>query len=76
MSSPLNPRSLGTRAAALFDWLLPRAHWGLLAGMLVVGLAVSRDYGQSWDERDIYAYGTHSVQAYQHFGEPAAPTSY
>ncbi len=38
---------------------------------LLVGLITVRDYGESWDEADIYRYGDYAIQAYTRFFHPA-----
>lgn len=37
---------------------------------LIVGIFVLRDYGQSWDEPDIYRYGDYSLDVYHYFWNP------
>jgi hypothetical protein len=76
MSPSAIPRSLTLHLVAAFDWFLPRAHWALLAGLLLVGLSVVGDYGQSWDELGIYGYGAHSLRAYRDFGNAPPLTEY
>lgn len=40
--------------------------------ILLVGLFTFDDYGQSWDEPDIYRYGEYSLNSYQFFFNPKA----
>jgi hypothetical protein len=42
----------------------------LLAACLVIGIITVKDYGESWDERDIYSYGDYALKAYQYFWQP------
>jgi hypothetical protein len=41
-----------------------KAHWVLLAVVAVVGLAVVRQYGESWDERQFFKYADRALQSY------------
>jgi hypothetical protein len=53
---------------------LPRKHIPisvLLAAAVVLGLFTTRDYGESWDEADIYRYSQYATQAYRFFLHPA-----
>ncbi len=43
----------------------------LFAAALVIGALTVRDYGESWDEADIYRYGDYALQAYASFFHPA-----
>ena len=76
MSFTAISRSLTLHLAAAFDWCFPRAHWALLAGMLLVGLSVVGDYGQSWDELGIYGYGAQSLRGNLDLGNAPAVTEY
>ena len=42
----------------------------LLILCLVVGILIAKDYGESWDEPNIFIYANYSFQAYQHFLHP------
>jgi 4-amino-4-deoxy-L-arabinose transferase-like glycosyltransferase len=42
----------------------------LLAISLLAGIFVLDDYGQSWDEPDIYRYGDYALDVYQYFWHP------
>lgn len=42
----------------------------LLAVCLIIGTLTVRDYGESWDEKDIYSYGDYALKAYQYFWQP------
>jgi len=44
----------------------------LLILCLVVGILTAKDYGESWDEPNIFIYANYSFQAYQHFLHPQA----
>lgn len=44
----------------------------LLAAALLIGALTVRDYGESWDEADIYRYSQYALQSYAHFFSPAA----
>lgn len=39
----------------------------LLIAAFLIGVVTVRDYGESWDEADIYRYSQYSLQAYTHF---------
>ncbi len=54
--------------------ILPRKHLPitvLLAAALVLGVFTAGDYGESWDEADIYRYSEYATQAYRFFLHPA-----
>ncbi len=42
----------------------------LLILCLIVGIITAKDYGESWDEPNIFIYANYSLQAYQHFLHP------
>lgn len=42
----------------------------LLAFALLIGALTVRDYGQSWDEADIYRYSQYALHAYTYFFDP------
>jgi hypothetical protein len=42
----------------------------LLVTSLLVGLITVKDYGESWDEADIYRYGDYAVNAYRYILNP------
>ena len=42
----------------------------LILVSLVVGLFTFKDYGESWDEPDIYRYGDYALNAYRYFLHP------
>ena len=53
-------------------------HWPILLLILVnlvIGFAIVRDYGQSWDEPGNYRYADHSLGNYQNIlnGLPVTP---
>lgn len=53
--------------------LLHRRHlpvYILLAIALLIGAFTVRDYGQSWDEADIYRYSRYALDSYHEFFEP------
>jgi hypothetical protein len=41
-----------------------KPHWVLLAAVIVVGLAVVRQYGESWDEQQFFKYADRALQSY------------
>ncbi len=43
----------------------------LLLTALLIGALTVRDFGESWDEADIYRYSQYALQAYAHFFHPA-----
>ena len=43
----------------------------LFAVALIVGALTVRDYGESWDEADIYRYSRYALDAYPYFFHPA-----
>ncbi len=43
----------------------------LFAAAFVIGAATVKDYGESWDEADIYRYSQYSLDAYRYFFHPA-----
>jgi 4-amino-4-deoxy-L-arabinose transferase-like glycosyltransferase len=42
----------------------------LIVCSLFIGINTVRDYGQSWDEADIYRYGNYAINAYRFFLHP------
>ena len=42
----------------------------LIFASLIVGMFTFKDYGESWDEPDIYRYADYSLTAYQYFSHP------
>ena len=42
----------------------------LLIICLVIGLATVRDYGESWDEAEVFRYADYSIKAYQYILRP------
>jgi hypothetical protein len=42
----------------------PRHQWVLLAVVVFVGLAVVRQYGESWDEQQFFKYADRALQSY------------
>lgn len=48
----------------------------LLVVSLVTGLIIAKDYGQSWDEPNIYRYGNYVLNAYQYFFHPQSLPDY
>ena len=42
----------------------------LLILCFVIGIIVAKDYGESWDEPNIFIYANYSFQAYQHILHP------
>jgi hypothetical protein len=42
----------------------------LLITAFLVGFFTVKDYGESWDEADIYRYGDYAIHAYQYFLHP------
>ncbi len=43
----------------------------LLTVCLLIGVFTVRDYGETWDEHDVYRYGDYAIQAYQSILHPA-----
>jgi hypothetical protein len=43
----------------------------LLAVCLLIGVFTVRDYGETWDEHDVYRYGDYAIQAYRSILHPA-----
>jgi len=41
-----------------------KPHWILLTAVAVVGLAVVRQYGESWDEQQFFKYADRALQSY------------
>jgi hypothetical protein len=53
-----------------------KSHWPIILLIvinMVIGLAVVRDYGQSWDEPSIYTYSANSIKAYSGFIKTGSP---
>ena len=44
----------------------------LLLTALLIGLSTVKDYGESWDEADIYRYGDYAMNAYRYILHPQA----
>jgi 4-amino-4-deoxy-L-arabinose transferase-like glycosyltransferase len=59
---------------AIQNFVQARPEWVavsvLVAILLLIGLATVGDYGVSWDEPDIYAYGDYALGAYRFFLHP------
>ena len=43
---------------------------GVLTIALLIGIFTLKDYGESWDEADIYRYSNYSLSAYKYFFHP------
>lgn len=43
---------------------MTHARWLILAAVVVIGLAITRHYGESWDERQFFKYADRALQAY------------
>ena len=41
-----------------------KPHWALLTIVVIVGLAVVRQYGESWDEQQFFKYADRALQSY------------
>ena len=48
----------------------------LLAACLLIAAFTVQDYGETWDENDVYRYGDYAIQAYQFFLHPQALTPF
>ena len=42
----------------------------LLITALLIGFITVKDYGESWDEADIYRYGDYAINAYRYIFHP------
>ncbi len=48
----------------------------LLANCLLIAAFTAQDYGETWDENDVYRYGDYATRAYQTIFQPQALTPF